>query len=234
MSSKNTPYSWLFFDADDTLFDYSRAEASALAATADEFGLSNLPDLTPSYQAINAGIWLEFEQGTIDALTLRAERFARLFARFSIHPDVDAFSQRYLVHLSRAYFLFDGAPQLLASLGQRFQMGLITNGLPEVQRPRLAGSGIGGYFKFVAISEEIGIAKPDPAFFTAAMAMAGNPEKRQVLVIGDSLSSDIRGGFQAGLDTLWFNPKGKQPDARWKVTYEARTLSDILDILSPY
>jgi 2-haloacid dehalogenase len=225
-------YSWLFLDADDTLFDYSRAEASALAVTADEFGLSSVPDLMPTYQAINAQIWIEFEQGKIDALELRAERFARLFARLGIRAEVETFSQRYLVHLSRGYFLFDGATELLASLNQRFQMGLITNGLPEVQRPRLAGSGIAGYFKFVAISEEIGIAKPDPAFFSAALAMAGNPDRRQVLVIGDSLSSDIRGGIQAGLDTLWFNPKGKPKDPRLKFTYEARSLGEILNILS--
>ena len=225
-------YSWLFFDADDTLFDYNRAEASALAAAADEFGLSNVPDFMPTYQAINAQIWIEFEQGKIDALELRAERFARLFASLGIRAEVETFSQRYLVHLSQGYFLFAGATELLASLSQRYQMGLITNGLPEVQRPRLAGSGIAGYFKFVAISEEIGIAKPDPAFFSAALAMAGNPDKRQVLVIGDSLSSDIRGGIQAGMDTLWYNPKGKQPDARWKFTYKAQTLSEIQNILS--
>ena len=232
MPSNKTPYSLLFFDADDTLFDYSKAEASALAATADEFGLSNIPDLTPTYQAINAQIWVEFEQGKIDAVELRSKRFARLFARLDIRAEVEDFSQRYLVHLSHGFFLFDGAPELLARLGQHFQMGLITNGLPEVQRPRLAGSGIAGYFKFVAISEEIGTAKPDPAFFSAAMAMAGNPDKRQVLVIGDSLNSDIRGGIQAGLDTLWFNPRGKQADTHWPVTYEARSLSEILAILA--
>ncbi len=232
MPPNKTPYSWLFFDADDTLFDYSKAEASALTATADEFGLSHIPDLAPTYQAINAQIWVEFEQGQIDALELRSKRFARLFARLGIRAEVEDFSQRYLVHLSHGFFLFDGAPELLARLGQRFQMGLITNGLPEVQRPRLAGSGIAGYFKFVAISEEIGIAKPDPAFFSAAMVMAGNPDKRQVLVIGDSLNSDIRGGIQAGLDTLWFNPRGKQADTNWPVTYEARSLSEILTILA--
>jgi 2-haloacid dehalogenase len=232
MPSSPTPYSWLFFDADDTLFDYSRAEASALSAAAEEFGLSNVPGLFPAYQGINQEIWLDFEQGKISALELRARRFARLFAKFGIQADVDTFSQRYLVHLSHGYFLFDGAPEMLSRLAGHFQMGLITNGLPEVQRPRLSGSGIADYFKFVAISEEVGTAKPDPAFFSAAMAMAGNPDKRQVLVIGDSLSSDIRGGIQAGLDTLWFNPKGEQADARWAVTYEVQSLSDILDILT--
>ena len=226
------PYSWLFFDADDTLFDYSLAEASALGATAEEFGLSGVPGLMPAYQQINAQIWVEFEQGKIDSFNLRAERFARLFARLGIRVDVETFSQRYLVHLSQGYFLYDGAVDLLADLSRRYQMGLITNGLPDVQRPRLAGSGIAGYFKFVAISEEIGTAKPDPAFFSAALALAGNPDKHQVLVIGDSLSSDIRGGIQSGLDTLWFNPKGKPPDARWKVTYEVRTLREISDLLS--
>lgn len=232
MSANKIPYTWLFFDADDTLFDYSRAENNALTATAEEFGLAGVPGLMPAYHAINQAIWIEFEQGKIDALRLRSERFARLFASLGIPTEAEVFSLRYLVHLSRGFFLFDGVPQLLAKVAGQFQMGLITNGLPEVQRPRLSGSGIGAYFKFVAISEELGLTKPDPAFFSAALAMAGNPDPRQVLVIGDSLSSDIRGGIQSGLDTLWYNPRGKAPDARWPATYEARTFTEILDILT--
>ncbi len=232
MPANKIPYSWLFFDADDTLFDYSRAENNALTATAEEFGLAGVPGLMPAYQAINQAIWIEFEQGKIDALRLRSERFARLFASLGIPAEVEVFSQRYLVHLSRGFFLFDGVTLMMAKLAGRFQMGLITNGLPEVQRPRLVGSGIGPYFKFVAISEELRLTKPDPAFSTTALAMAGNPDPHQVLVIGDSLSSDIRGGIQSGLDTLWYNPKGKGPDARWPATYEARSYNEILEILT--
>lgn len=225
-------YPWLFFDADDTLFDYPKAESNALALTFGDQGLAFTPEIMPAYQEYNQQVWREFEQGRISAASLRLLRFERLFAHFSLRADVGNFSQRYLVHLAQSAFLIAGAADLLAQLAGRCRMGLITNGLPEVQRPRLAGSGVAGYFAFVAISEEIGVAKPDPRFFETALALAGHPDPRRVLVIGDSLSSDIRGGVQAGLDTLWYNPAGKPADPRWVAKYEVRTLEEIPALVS--
>ena len=224
-------YPWLFFDADDTLFDYPRAEANALALTFGDVGLAYTPEIMAAYQEFNQQVWREFEQGRISAASLRLVRFERLFAHLGLSLDVLDLSERYLVHLAQGAFLLPGAANLLAKLAPRRRMGLITNGLPEVQRPRLDGSGVGGYFSFVAISEEIGVAKPDPRFFEIAMALAGNPDPRGVLVIGDSLASDIRGGVQAGLDTLWYNPDGKPADPRWPPTYEVRTLEEITSLL---
>jgi 2-haloacid dehalogenase len=220
-------YRWLFFDADDTLFDYPRAETGALEMTFFDMGLTYSPETLPAYQIFNQQVWREFEQGKISALDLRVARFARLFEHLNLAVDLDTFSQRYLVNLSRESVLIEGAANLLADLCGQYHMGLITNGLPEVQRPRLAGSGIAKFFDFVAISEEMGVAKPDPRFFSAALAMAGQPDPRSVLVIGDSLNSDIRGGIQAGLDTLWYNPSGKPGDPRWPVVHECRSLEEM-------
>lgn len=220
-------YTWLFFDADDTLFDYPKAETSALLATFAAFGLPQTPALLADYQRFNQAVWRELELGRISALELRTARFARLFAHLGVELDVEACSRLYLQNLAKGSDLLPGAARLLAELAPHYRLGLITNGLPEVQRPRLAGAGLAGYFRFVTISEEIGVAKPDPRFFATALAQAGGPDPRQVLVIGDSLTSDIRGGIQAGLDTLWFNPAARPADPLWPPTYTVDRLEKI-------
>lgn len=227
------PYTWLFFDADDTLFDYGKAEGYALSAALAQTGLPASGDVLPAYQEINQSVWKEFEQGTISAVDLRLVRFARLFERLDLVANAETFSQRYLAALSQAGFLIDGVEPLLTRLAKNYHLGLVTNGLPEVQRPRLLSSGIANFFEFTAISEEIGTAKPDPRFFQAALTLAGHPEPAGVLVIGDSLSSDIRGGCLAGLDTLWYNPARKPADPRWPATYEVQTLAEISNLLAP-
>lgn len=224
-------YTWLLFDADDTLFDYSKAEEGALAATLAEFNLPALVHVLPAYQEINQAIWKEFEQGAISALDLRLARFVRLFDRLHYSTDAESFSQRYLAALSQASVLIAGARELLELLSPSYRLGLVTNGLPEVQRPRLKSAGIAHYFQFEAISEELGVSKPDPRFFQAALALAGQPDPAQVLVIGDSLNSDIRGGCQAGLDTLWYNPRRTAADPRWPATYVTNSLDQIAALL---
>jgi 2-haloacid dehalogenase len=224
-------YTWLFLDADDTLFDYSKAENGALEGTFRDFQLPCPPEVLAAYQKYNQQVWHELEQGQISALELRVARFTRLFAHLGLQIDAEAFSRGYLVHLAEGYYLIEGAAELVRNLAARYRLGLITNGLPEVQRPRLSGAGLAPYFSFVTISEEIGLAKPDPRFFEAALAQAGRPDPRSVLVIGDSLSSDIRGGVQSGLDTLWYNPAGKPADPRWPATYQAANLSTIARLL---
>ncbi len=225
-------YTWLFFDADDTLFDYPRAETSALLATFAALGLPHTPRVLADYQHFNLATWRELELGQISALELRTARFARLFAHLGLTVDVAACSRLYLENLAKGTFLLPGAAELLAALAPQYRMGLITNGLPEVQRPRLLGAGLHHYFEFTTISEEIGVAKPDPRFFATALAQAGNPDPRRVLVIGDSLSSDIRGGIQSGLDTLWFNPSGKPVDPLWPPTAMVDRLESICERLT--
>jgi 2-haloacid dehalogenase len=225
------PYQWLFIDADDTLFDYSQAETHALERSFSDFHLPYSDDALLAYQKYNLQSWHELEQGLINAEKLRVIRFERLFNHLEIQSDPESFSRRYLVHLAEGFFLIDGVVDLIPKLAARYRLGLITNGLPEVQRPRLVGAGLAPFFQFVTISEEIGLAKPDPRFFATALAQAGGPDPRSVLVIGDSLSSDIRGGFQSGLDTLWYNPSAKPADPRWPATYEAADLYTIERLL---
>ncbi len=225
------PYQWLFFDADGTLFDYDRAEAKALEGTFRDFRLPFAAGYTGAYQKINQQVWLDFENGQITSTALRVARFERLFAAIHIQADPEAFSARYLQNLAAASDLVPGAAEVVRKLQQTYHLVLITNGLKDVQRPRLARSTIAGCFAAVAISEELGAAKPDPRYFDLVFAMIGQPPRKSVLVVGDSLTSDIQGGINYGLDTCWYNPMGKPGNPDFPVTYEIRRLGEILTIL---
>jgi 2-haloacid dehalogenase len=223
-------YKWLLFDMDDTLFDYDRAEESALRATFEQVGLAFDEDILRVYRGINDQLWLDLEQGRVDAVRLKVLRFERLFAALEVDHDPPAFSARYLGNLGDCVFLIDGAEDIVRTLEGRFNLGVITNGLTDVQRPRLAKSGFDGYVSAVIISEEVGAAKPDAAIFDVAFEHMGHPAKDEVLIVGDSLSSDIVGGLTYGIDTCWFNPAG-EPNGHPASTFEIQRLSDLLPIL---
>lgn len=226
-----TKYDWLLFDADGTLFDFDRAEAQALEGTFHDLGVPFEPGYGPAYQAINQQVWREFENGQITAEALRLARFERLFQSLALDVDADPFSQRYLVNLAQSSDLLPGAKAIIDRLQGKYHLALITNGLKDVQRPRLARSSIANAFEVVAISEEIGVAKPDPLYFKAVFDDMGSPAKERVLVIGDSLTSDIQGGANYGLDTCWFNPSGLNGTHKLQATYEIRQWEDLIRIL---
>jgi len=224
-------YKWLLFDADGTLFDYDKAEAFALRGTFEALGLGYEARYAEVYRQINAEIWRDFEAGKITQERLRTRRFELLFDSVEIACDPVLFSERYLANLALGTDLIEGAGDLLKSLHGRVGLLLITNGLADVQRPRFARSTVGQYFYDVVISEEVGAAKPDPAIFDVAFAMMGTPSKAEVLIVGDSLTSDIRGGLNYGIDTCWFNPAGKPNGSGAVAHYEVSELNDLLPIL---
>lgn len=228
-------YQWLFFDADGTLFDYDQAEDCALEATFRDLNLPFIPSHQETYRQINRQIWIDFEHGKIDAVKLRTRRFELLFKALHMDADAPAFSAQYLANLSQQAQMMDGAEYLVKTVADKSRLALITNGLSDVQRPRLARSPIGHLFQEIAISEEIGAAKPDPAYFQKVFERISmrfeTPDHNQVLVIGDSLTSDILGGLNSGLDTCWFNPTGRPPDARIRPRFEISRLQELLMIV---
>ena len=224
-------YRWLLFDADGTLFDFERAETSALARTFAQFDLPLAPDLQDTYRVINQQCWQALERGELTPETLQTRRFELLFAAEGIAGGAEAFSAAYLENLAQAADLLDGAAEVLAALRDRYRFAIITNGLAAVQHGRLARSAIRADVAALTISEEVGSAKPAPGIFDAAFAAMGNPAKGEVLMIGDSLTSDIRGACDYGIDACWFNPGSQPRPAHLPITYEISRLEELIELL---
>lgn len=223
-------YRWLMFDADGTLFDYDRSEAAALAATWESLGLEAPAGLVEAYRRINADLWKLYEVGGISQPALQVERFVRLMGELGAPGDPSMLSRDYLGQLARQTHLLEGARELLEWAGDQFSLALITNGIPEVQRPRIRRSGFDRLFPVVVISGEEGVAKPAPEIFDVALDRMGSPGREEILMIGDSLSSDIRGGLDYGIDTCWYNPGGVALGDGPAPSYEIRRLGELRGI----
>ena len=228
-------YRWLLFDADGTLFDFDLAEEKALIETFEQYKLDFLPLYAGTYHRVNAQVWKSFEKGEITQDALRTRRFEMLFEAHQIAPKfnggVKAFGNHYLENLAWHGDLIDGTLDVVRQCAARFEMAIITNGIASVQRSRFHHSPLEAFFSHLIISEEVGAAKPEVKYFDAAFERIGNPPKDQVLVIGDSLSSDMRGGLNYGVDTCWFNPNHVPADPACQVRYEIDRLQDVLDIV---
>lgn len=222
-------YTWLLFDADETLFDFSRAEANALRWTLEQSGLEYHPEYVALYARFNQQVWKEFERGEVTSAELRTKRFKLFFDELGLQRDLPATSLQYLHYLSLGTDLLEGADKLLHDLKPQVRMALVTNGLKEVQRPRLANSSIKDCFEHIFISEELGAAKPSAAFFDTVFATLGQPARTSTLIIGDSLSSDIKGGIAYGIDTCWYNPHSHHTDL--PVTYQISQLDQLPKLL---
>jgi 2-haloacid dehalogenase len=230
------PYTWLLFDADGTLFDYDAAERQALRLTFAEYSLSFGPKAHDIYRRVNERMWLDFEQGMTTPARIKSERFAHLFEALqgelpaTTMPDPVEFSDRYLANLGTCTDLMPDAEPVLRALYSRVRLALITNGLTVVQRARLLQSGLGDLFKAVVISEEVGVSKPNPGIFQIAFDRMGSPRKDEVLMVGDSLTSDIRGANAFEIDACWYNPQGKSPIPGVHFEYEIRSLKELLSL----
>ncbi len=224
-------YKLVFIDLDETLMDFYLAEKQALSLSFRQFGLEYSERAILEYDEINAGVWRKLERGEIDQETLKVERFRLLFER--MHADVDpaAFSALYLLELGKGVFLLPGAEETCAYLSSKYALAVVTNGIKEVQRSRISRSPLEPYFSALIISEEAGSSKPAPAIFEHACDRLGFRDKDRMIMVGDSLSSDIRGGINFGIDTCWFNPGSKANDSGLQPTYEIQTLSELMTIL---
>jgi len=222
-------YTWLLFDADDTLFDFPKAEANALKWTLEQSGLPAKPEFFEIYARCNQRTWKEFERGEVTALELRVKRFRLFLEEAHLSCDPETISPLYLYNLGLGADLLPGAEAVVRTLKNRFRLALVTNGLKEVQRPRLEGSTLHDCFEKVFISDEMGVAKPSAAYFEAVFREIGQPSRETVLMIGDSLTSDMQGGIAYGLPTCWYNPKGKTTEL--PVTYQIAHLEELIPLL---
>jgi 2-haloacid dehalogenase len=224
------PYAWYLFDADNTLFDYDAAEIFSFKKTIESGRFEYQHEYLDLYRSINDELWGALEKGEITSEVLRVKRFELL--REILHLDFSpaAFSKIYLDYLSENAELIDGALDILCTLHQHARIAIVTNGLKDVQRSRISRSPVRQYMDELVISEEVGAAKPSKAFFDRAFAQIGFPDKRSVLLVGDSITSDIQGGINYGLDTCWYNPKKKPRPEHLPIKYEITSLQELRDI----
>ena len=225
-------YKLILTDADDTLFDFERAEKAAFEQSFLERDHDlNVAGMMEKYKIINKLLWNDVEKGLLSSKQVRVERFRRLFHDHDILFSADEFSELFIKHLSEGAFLLEGAEELCTYLSSKYTVVILTNGIKEVQLSRLNRSTIKHYISDIIISEEVGVSKPDPRIFEFALMKLGHSDKKSVLMIGDSLSSDIQGGVNYGIDTCWFNPKNSENTSTVKSTYHIQRLDELYDIL---
>jgi YjjG family noncanonical pyrimidine nucleotidase len=204
-------YDCILLDADDTIFDFQRAQATALENTLSLLGhVAPLHTYLEPFRLINTFLWHQYETGSLTPADIRLERFVRLFDLLNIDEDAVAASTRFVEELARGAFLVDGARAVLAKLCPAVPTVLLTNGMAAVQRARVERSGITDRFAAIVVSEEVGIQKPDPRIFHLAVESAGLPATTRALMVGDSLTSDVAGAIAAGYDSCWID-HGRSP-----------------------
>jgi 2-haloacid dehalogenase len=228
----NMKYDVIIFDADGTIFDFEMAEKNAFEKTMNYFGInSNDDNYMRIYKEINSELWDEYEKKNITAERLKIERFKRFFIKIKSDYLGDEGSKVYLGFLSKGAFLLDGALELLQELESKVNMILLTNGFTNVQKNRLELSGIRKFFSTVVISEEVGFAKPHIKIFEYGLKNAPYVSRKKVLMVGDSLKSDILGGINFGIDTCWYNPKVVSNKSKINPTYEIKDFESLRKII---
>ncbi len=196
----------LIFDADNTLFDFDQAEAAALVNSMQHFDLPTPEGLVDFYRQMNVGLWQQLDAKEISIAQLKQQRAERIFDFVGgATTDHHTFSLHYLDELARHQFLLDAVTETLNLLSPHCEMAIITNGLARVQKPRFANSEIQQHFGALVISEELGVAKPEPEIFAHACDLMNWTDPSEVLMIGDNYRCDIQGAADFGMQTCWFN-----------------------------
>lgn len=228
----STRYDVLLCDADNTIFDFEKAEENAFAAACAHMGFEGTPELLEAYSGINQALWKLLEQGGITQKELRVRRFVEFLERIG-RADLDAveMAAEYAEQLGRQSVPIDGAVEAVKRWSEIVPVIIVTNGISRIQHGRMDGSEVRHYIRGMVISEEVGAAKPDPKMLYMGMEMAGVSDVSRALMLGDSLSSDIAAAANAKVDACWYNPKGAENKKGLPVAYEIRDLDEVDAIL---
>lgn len=224
-------YKFLLFDADHTLFDFNQGEYFALKEALEELGLPSSDAHIERYSEINIKYWKMLERGEIDKKSLMLARFVEFASEYGFESYAEALSKLYMEKLAHQAQLFDGALEMIEKLSKKYRLFIITNGVKSTQDGRFGISPITKYFEKIFISEVIGAEKPSIEFFSAVESSIDGYEKERAIVIGDSLSSDIKGAINAQIDCIWYNPAKKIAPDGWNITYTVSSFEEILQIL---
>ncbi len=221
----------ILLDLDDTLLDFSVAEHAALMRTFEDFGIPADEAVMRRYSQINSNCWRRLERGEISRSEVLIGRFRALFAEMALPGRAEEVNARYEEYLAREHAFVPGTPALLEALYGKYRLYIVSNGTAKIQYSRIAGADIGKYFDGIFISEEIGYDKPDRAFFSYCFSQIPDFSREESVIVGDSLTSDMLGGRNAGVRTVWFNPAKKRDEIGATPDFEIQAPRQLLDIL---
>ena len=220
---------FLFLDLDDTILDFHMAEYIAVKKTLREFGVDPTEEICARYSEINRIHWEALERKELTREQVLVGRFAMLFKELNVEEDAADCSRRYTENLAVGHYFLPGAREAVESLAKKYKLYIASNGTKTVQMARMESAGIGVFFQDIFISQDMGANKPAQAFFERCFARIPGFEPRKAMIVGDSLSSDIQGGINAGIATCWVNPKHKE--AKIKPDFEIEALSQLEALL---
>ena len=221
----------ILFDLDNTLLDFNQAERKALTRTLLQLGIPPEEATLKRYSQLNLAQWKLLEQGKITRSQVKIRRYQLLFDEMGVDCSAEEAAQIYERFLGVGHYFIDGAEDLLESLFPDYRLYLVTNGSASVQKGRLQSAKIERFFRGIFISEEIGFDKPNKAFFDYCFSQIPDFERAETILVGDSLSSDIQGGKNAGIATVWFNPARLDKDPRILPDFEIQSLDELSDLL---
>lgn len=224
----------IFLDLDDTIFDFKKAERIALSRTLCEEGLEVNEHILNRYSEINLSQWKLLEQGKLTREEVLLRRYEILFGELGMLCDAKKISETYENFLAEGHYFIPGAEELLEELSKKYHLYLASNGTVEVQMSRIGSAGIEKYLEQIFLSEQIGYEKPSPHFFEKCFSQIPDFKREETLILGDSLTSDIRGGKNAGILTVWFNPHQREKEEGIVPDYEIGKLEELQTILSFY
>ena len=222
---------FVLLDLDDTILDFRWAEHQAITRTLSAFGIEPREETCELYRKINLDYWGRLERKEITQEQLKPGRFTDLLRLLGRTGDAAAMGEQYLLYLAEGYCFLPGALETLQLLKKKYRLFLVSNGNPPVQHSRLESAGIAGYFEKLFISMEIGHNKPSLEFFHHCFSQIPGFDPEKAIIVGDSLSSDIQGGINAGITTCWVNPRHRPLWKNIVPDYEIETLPQLLPIL---
>ena len=224
-------FEYLFLDLDDTILDFQKAEHVALSKTLRSFGLEPTETVLKRYNLINKAHWEALERKELTRDQVLLGRFQVLFEEMGITVDPEAVARAYEHNLSIGHWFMPGAEEAVERLSKKYKLYLASNGTATVQAGRLASANISHFFEEIFVSQEIGANKPSIEYFERCFARIPGLDKSKTMMVGDSLTSDILGGQNAGIATCWVNPNHKEGRADIRVDYQIEALSQLEDLL---
>ncbi len=222
----------VLFNLDDTLLDFKASEKLALSQTLQELGLEPTKEILARYHEINRLQWEMLERGETTREQVLRQRFILLFEEYNISVQAEDAQRVYEYRLGCGHIFIPHAFETIQTLSKRYDLYLITNGTARIQRRRLKSAEILPYFRDIFISQDVGFNKPDPRYFEHCFAHIPNFQKEKAVIVGDSLSSDIRGGNAVNVRTCWFNPSGQTANIPAKPDFEFDDLKELPSLLS--